>query len=80
MRIIKIDRDDVDANYNLGRLYLKFVKDFNLSIKHFQRCTKKDQDEAIEMSKVIKIAKSFYNIGLIFDKIGKVQEAADYYN
>ncbi len=49
MRTIKIDRFDIDANYNLGLLHLKFIKDYHHAIKHFKLCTQKDQDEAIEM-------------------------------
>ena len=64
----------------MGLLHLQVSMDMDLALKHFQRSTLKDVDGDYR-TEVFRsqFAKSYYNIGMIYDKLGKISEAADSY-
>ena len=39
---LEIDQGDIEANFNLGLLYLQFNQDMNLALESFQRCVARD--------------------------------------
>ena len=41
-RSLAIDQDDVEANFNLGLLYLQVTKDLDLALNHFLKSVVKD--------------------------------------
>jgi tetratricopeptide (TPR) repeat protein len=52
----------------------------NLALESFQRCVARDDgNQAIQDLFRAQFAKSYYNIGMIYDKLGKVQDASDNY-
>ena len=79
-RALSIDPTDVEANFNLGLLYLQFNQDWNLALECFEKCVKRNVP-GTETAKLFQaqFAKSYYNIGMIYDKIGNVQAASDSY-
>ena len=65
---LKIDESDIEANFNLGLLYLQFNQDMNKALACFQRCV--SRQESAETRELFRAqhAKSYYNIGMINDK------------
>ena len=79
---LSIDSGDIEANFNLGLLYLQFNQDMNLALDAFKKCVERDDEnnnsETGELFRA-QFAKSYYNIGMIYDKMGQVQQAKDNY-
>ena len=40
-----IDPTDIEANFNLGLLYLQFNQDMQLALEAFQKCVEQEGDE-----------------------------------
>ena len=80
MRALSIDETDVEANFNLGLLYLQFNQELSWALGCFQKCVAMDKpgSETATLFKA-QFAKSHYNIGMIYDKMGHVQAACDSY-
>lgn len=63
----------------MGLLYLQFNQDMNLALEAFQKCVSRDDDSETRELFRAQFAKSHYNIGMIYDKLGQVQAASDSY-
>ena len=73
------DDSDIEANFNLGLLYLQFNQQMQLALDAFQKCVSRDENEETRELFRAQFAKSYYNIGMIHDKQGSVQDASENY-
>ena len=78
-RSLAIDALDIEANFNLGLLYLQFNQEMHLALQAFQKCVRPDVDEDSKELFRAQRAKSHYNIGMIHDKLHQFESAADSY-
>ena len=79
LQALAIDPADIETNFNLGLLYLQFNQDMDQALQAFEKCVAKDLDaEARDLFRA-QFAKAYFNIGMIHDKNGRNQEAADNY-
>ena len=76
---LKIDGSDIEANFNLGLLYLQFNQETSLALDAFQKCVSRNEDDETRELFRAQFAKSYYNIGMIYDKQGAIQQASDNY-
>ena len=64
-RALEIDGDDIEANFNLGSLYLQFNRENEAALTAFEKCiAQNDGSEDGDLFRV-QFAKSYYNIGLL---------------
>ena len=79
-RALRIDPNDVEANFNSGLLYLQYSSELETSLRFFMASVQRDvpNDRRSEMFRA-QFSKAYYNIGMIYDKMGKTQEACDSY-
>ena len=76
---LAIDSTDIEANFNLGLLYLQFNQDLALALDCFKTCVARDDESEEATLYKVQFAKSYYNIGMIYDKLGHVQMASESY-
>ena len=79
MQALAIDSDDVEANFNLGSLYLQFNKELDKSLQAFEKCVAQDDGSDFAELYRAQFSKSYYNIGLVYDKMGKSSDASSNY-
>ena len=79
-RALRIDPNDVEANFNSGLLYLQYSSELETALRFFMASVQRDapNDRRSEMFRA-QFSKAYYNIGMIYDKMGKTQEACDSY-
>ena len=78
-RALDIDSDDIEANFNLGSLYLQFNRENEAALTAFEKCiAQNDGSEDGDLFRV-QFAKSYYNIGLLYDKLGNTEQASKNY-
>ena len=65
---------DIESNFNLGLLYLQAEGHNNKALKYFEASVSKDKPDADRKTLLYgsQFAKAYYNIGMIFDKIGDI--------
>ena len=78
-RALASDPTDIEANFNLGLLYLQFNQDLALALDCFKTCVARDDESEDAKLYKVQFAKSYYNIGMIYDKLGHVQMASASY-
>jgi tetratricopeptide (TPR) repeat protein len=65
---LSFDAGDVEANFNVGLLYLQYKTDTSLALQYFQKCVGRDKDGGSNCEFFrSQFAKAYYNIGMIFD-------------
>ena len=77
---LSFDSGDVEANFNVGLLYLQYKTDTSLALQYFQKCVGRD-NHGVSNCEFFRsyFAKAYYNIGMIYDKLGKTDLASDFY-
>ena len=70
----------MEANFNSGLLYLQYSSELENALKFFTASVKRDipNDRRSEMFRA-QFSKAYYNLGMIYDKMGKTKEACDSY-
>ena len=79
MQALAIDGNDIEANFNLGSLYLQYNRELDKALQAFQQCVA--QNDGSEYSELYReqFAKAYYNMGLIYDKKGQAGPASENY-
>ena len=80
---MKLDANDVEANFNIASLYLQ-VSDTQKALKYYRKCVKKDETPADQFTEIkslfaLQFTKAYFNIALIVDKDGDITQAMKYY-
>ena len=78
-KALQHDPTDIEANFNLGLLYLQFNQDPEDALKCFKACVARDDESEDAKLYDVQFAKSYYNIGMIYDKMGQIQMASSSY-
>ena len=78
---LKIDRDDVEANFNMGLLYLQIKNDLNEALAYFEKAVRKDKQGDAQTRDLYRaqFSKAYYNIGMIYDRLSDIARASTYY-
>ncbi|TNV86060.1 hypothetical protein FGO68_gene7424 [Halteria grandinella] len=91
---LRLDRDDVEANFNLALLYLQShpqgSPDFGQALHYLMQSIKKDKqtasdsgvddlDSSFQVLMKPQFAKACYNIAMLHDRLGDIQKASAYY-
>ena len=73
-QILVLDRADIEANFNMGLLYLEHRGDLHKAAEFFL--------EVVKTSKQgysAQVGKSLYNLGMIYDRLGEIAKASEFY-
>ena len=75
------DRDDVEANFNLAGLYLQ-RKEFEQALRYFKNSVNKNEQRGYPEVKALfvrQFAKAYFNMGLIYDHMGDIDNSIENY-
>ena len=74
-----MDPFDIETNFNLGLLLLNTGQDINIALGCFETVVSKDDRHPGSEFFTTQFAKSYYNIGVIYDRMGQFLTASNSY-